>query len=276
MAPGRFSGRPLPAWATQRRPLPPGVREALNQEIAIPLRTSPEQIRGPREIDIQYSMDPDPGCERDERVTAAIRKFDPNMVPLWGRYTFIIDNLSGTREMVTFGRHVVARHIASPKTPLMPFGIVLGASYTGPIPNYIELIWDERIFGKHDPRGRELPGEYLPWGWRLYKFAQEAWNFKQNNSVAKLKEELIVKPQKALAAAAQKRREAQLDINRQLRKDAQKILDKLSEVEVKEYMLGGYRKRKAPKVYSKMPSVDSSLGKLLDHMPTNAEIILSN
>lgn len=285
MAPGRNvdSLRKLPAWARSRRPLPPGVRAALNQEIGIPLRTSPDMIRGPREIDITYSYSPDPGCERDERVTAAIRRFDPDLVPLWGRYTFVIDNLSGTKEMVTFGRHVIARRVPSPKNPLEPLKVVCTADYNGPVPNLIELIWDTRVFGQHDPRGKELPGEYLPWNWRMYKFAQEAWNFKQNNTVKQLKEKLVWKPQEVLAKAREARRKKQIELNAQLRKDAQKLLDKLSEVEVKQHMLYGHMKPRSTKVYSKMPSLDSKglafggdLGKLIDTLPANAEIVLSS
>lgn len=280
MAPGRSVGSPrLPSWANARRPLPPGVRAALNQEIGIPLRDSISKVRGPREINISYSTSPDPGCERDERVTAAIRRFDPNMIPLWGRYTFIIDNLAGegNKQMVTFGRHVIARYIASPKTPLQPIPMVLGGSHTGPVPNMIELIWDTRIFGKHDPRSHELPGEYLPWNWSLFKFAQTAWNFKQNNNTTQIKEKLIWKPQEALAAARAKSRQEQQVLNAELRKDAQKILDKIGEVELKNYMLYGHLKPRTTKVSSKMPSLATNgLAKTLDTIPANAEIVLSN
>lgn len=272
--PTTITGGKLPSWVHAKRPLPKHVREALNQEVHIPLRDSPDKIRGPREVDISYSMTPDPGCERDERVTAAIRKFDPQMVPLWGRYTFILDGSSGSKELVTFGRHVIARYISTPKTPIEPFKVILSPSHVGPVPNKIELIWDGRIFRDYDKRGHELPGPYLPWNWRVYHFARDAWNFKQNRSVEQLKKDLITTPQEMLKLAAQKRRAEQMELNDHIRKEASKILANVSEVEMKEYALYGHLKQRKKRIQVDKGKAGVDMGRVLDSATSTGGIIV--
>lgn len=237
----------LPGWVKRQPKLPPGMRQALNHEIDIKLRNGPREVRGPREIDITYTMGEEPGAERDPVVVAAIRRFDRDFIPLWGRYTYVIQNDTGTPSMVTFGRHVIARYIANPKTPLQPFTVQRVEGLIGPSPNQIEMIWDGRIFNQHDPRGRELPGDYLPFDWRLYHFMQAAWNFKQNNTPTELKQKLIWGPQEALRARQMRSRQNQRELNAMLQKDVNKLLSRVSELEMKEYFSGGKFNGKPPK-----------------------------
>jgi hypothetical protein len=52
------------------------------------------------------------GHTYDPRIVSALRKLDPNMAPLWVLKTY---KVPGFQEPQTFGRHIIARYIESPR-----------------------------------------------------------------------------------------------------------------------------------------------------------------
>lgn len=259
----------LPAWMSRQPVLPPEARRALKDEIRIPIRDSFNTVRGWRWLGITYEVaggDP----YKDPAITSAIRIFDPDMIPMTVRESFLSPADEGAPRTEVFVRHALGRYIATPHYQHEPFACSTPPGYTGKIPNQIDLVWCGKVFGQYDPRGRDLPGPFLPWDWRLHDFVQAAWNWHKNHTVEEMKRRFIHEPIERQEAAFKKRREEQLYQLRDIQKFVTKLLSRLGEPEIFAYFKGGKFERKRPRAMVQVPKQPTPLpkGTLLDAVGT--------
>lgn len=241
---GNWLGSKLPSWVRRQPSLTPEARRELQQEYQIPLRDGFNQVRGWRDLGIVYEIaggDP----YKDPAITAAIRVFDPDMIPMTIRWTFLSPADAGQAKTETFVRHAIGRYISTPHYQHEPLPVVLPPLYAGPVPNQIDLVWSGELFGMRDPRGRDLPGDFLPWDGRLLKFMEQAFHWNRAHTVAEKKKHFIHDPLERAAKQSAKNREEQHYINQDIRAYVEKQLAKLGEPELKAYFLGGKFKKKA-------------------------------
>jgi hypothetical protein len=238
---GSWVSSKLPAWVRRQPLLTPEVREELKQEYQIPIRDSFHTVRGWRDLGIVYEVaggDP----YKDPVVTRAIHTFDPDVIPMTVRWTFMEAAPSTRTE--TFVRHALGRYIASPHYEHAPLPVVLPPLYVGPVPNQIDLIWSGELFGMKDPRGGDIPGDFLPWDSRLVAFYQRAYSWHKNHTVAEMKEHFVSEPLKKAAKVSAARRAEELYKLNDIRAYVSKLLSRLGEPELKAYFMGGkFQKR---------------------------------
>ena len=229
----------LPSWVVnqpRRQPVLPTVTR--------PVRDSFYSAPGWRELDMEFSC-----CEgeypRDPAVTRAIRTFDPDMIPLWVRWVFLSPQETGAPYVEVFGRHAIGRWVKNPHYLHEPLRVLTPFHWRGPTPNQVDLILE----GVPDPRAADLPGAFVPWDWRLYYFLRKAYT--DHRSAKELAKQFVHDPAEAQRRAQEQVRAEFEYRQRDLQRYAQKQLDKVSEVEAREFFTGGKFEQPSRPIYSK-------------------------
>jgi len=201
----------------------------------LPLRDSPDNARGYREVDVQYSCIPDSAYPWDPQSVRAIREFMPDVVPMWVQWVFLRPN---SREKVVFGRHALGRSIEEPGRDLLPFrcsmptfpckGLTFGK------PNRIWFIHE----GDRNRDYPDIPGTFLPFDDTIVHRARESARYMQMTEKEfreQMQKELIDDVQterERKKAASASEREAR---DRDFHGFADKLMESVSDVEIAEY-----------------------------------------
>lgn len=202
----------------------------------LPLRDSPHNARGYREVDIRYSCIPDAVYPWDSGKVKAIREFLPDVVPMWVQWAFLRPN---STEVVVFGRHALGRSIVEPGRELLPFRCTMPSmpcqGLTFERPNRIWFIHE----GDRNRDYPDIPGTFLPFDDTIVHRARESARYmkmSEKDFKERMLEELIEAPTLERA----RRRAAMEDDLAQRDKDfhsyADKLLEQVSDVERNEYL----------------------------------------
>lgn len=110
--------------------------------------------------DDAYTCVAPPGYEKDPAVTAAIRSFDPGVIPIWRVQRWAFD---GVPETVV--HHGIARYFPYPRQLRRHFHVEMPADADYPAPNFLDAIFEDQNTVQYYRGG---PGEYQPWDWSVY------------------------------------------------------------------------------------------------------------
>jgi hypothetical protein len=180
----------------------------------------------------EISCIPDPMYPPDRDVVKAIRARWPDLIPVWLRWVYVNKDDGETR---IIGRHGLARHVDNPHYEHERLDALMPTGERIPTPTLVEVMFE----GKRDLKTM-FPGEYVPFDWLIYKYVEEHYATKSGKE---LKAELKAEHEEK-AEQRQKAAEEQEYIQRDLDKFADKILDTISEVEMKEWALRDHKPEK--------------------------------
>lgn len=235
----------LPSWYSEAVQKFKGKQKAWNDavpKLTMPVRDSFHTAGGWRELGVSYSCIPDPVYPWSPEVLKAIWEFDPGVIPLWVRWAF----LSPDGEVVVFGRHAIGRRVRDPHTAIWPMQVEMPSFPCNGVrferPNLIEMI----LLGDPDPRAADLPGAYQPFNWNLYKLLRKSY---LETSVKELAKRTIHDPEARRQEELSKLRAEQAYIRKDVEKFIEKQLDNLSEVQLRDGILGGKKKVTKPSIY---------------------------
>lgn len=224
----------LPAWYLKAREKHQARLRAMEAAAYAPTITIPDRAPGWHEVGMEYSCIPDPQYPWDPQVFKAIQALRPDLTPLWVRWIFLTPPEDGHQETVVFGRHGLGRvdggvQYSAPLEVTMPNMPCQGMKFERP-----NRVW--KIFeGADDPRAPDLPGAFVPFSWEFYKNVLDSPSL----SPKELKYLAVTKPQEdALREQESKLKEREY-IQRDLDEFADRLLGRMSEVEMKERLLGG-------------------------------------
>lgn len=214
-----------------------GLEDRSLPAVRLPLRDSIDTARGYRMIDEAWTSIPDTQYPWDPNILRLIREFAPDTVPLWRLSVFYAPN---TRNVVVFGRHALGRHIERPGYELTPFHCsmpsmpCLGTWFKRP-----NKVW----FVHEGARNRDypdIPGTYLPFDTGLLHRARASVANLPTLSDKEFKEVLFKEMVEEVQAERDKTKAALMDDLEQRNKEfmpyAQKLLDRISDVEREEYL----------------------------------------
>lgn len=233
----------IPDWVWQQEKTELARINQLRQSLpsrSIPIRSKP---RGWREVGMFFSLEEHVLYPREREVTEAIKQFDPFLVPMGVYWVF---KPEGSEDEYVFFRHVVGRFNDDPLYE-RPEGLRVDnvpSGYKGHIPNQVILIWE----GEEHPESKSLPKAYKPWNWELHQKLKDSWVL--NLSLQEMKQKFVHDKAEEEERVNQKAREEREYINKDLNDFVARKLEQISEVEMKEWALGGKRIKKSPKLYS--------------------------
>lgn len=106
----------------------------------------------------------------DPAVVKAIHEFDPRVMPVWITRTFVLP----TGGIVSFGRHGIASHVPAVDrhAPIDPIFYKALTSVRGSAVRPTQL--DFHVEHRNGFGG--LPGDYMPFDWRVYRILRSAYN----------------------------------------------------------------------------------------------------
>jgi len=190
---------------------------------------------GFREVAVEYTCIPDSMYPWDPFIMKEINRIAPDAVPMWVRWAFRSPEEYEDVGTVVYGRHALGRHVEHLASDIDQFQC--------PMPDGVTFKKPNRVWFIHEgPRPTEkyvdLPGDYLPFDHSIYAKAVEmAEGFKM--SLKEYKKELFDQFVHAADRAKTKRRLAIADDMEQRSKDwhkyADKIIERISDVEIDEY-----------------------------------------
>lgn len=199
----------------------------------------PSQIHGWREVGQFYSCIPDPVYPWDPEVVRRIQKFVPDVVPMWVHWVFKTPPEASRRETVVFGRHALGRRLWNPGIPLQSFPCTMPQmpcqGLTFERPNQLWFVHD----GAKNEEFPSLPGNYLGFDDSIVERAKDSalgFTMTEKEFVEFMVEKHINTPRRA-----QELRKAQIHDemsyrDRDLKAYAKKQLDKISDVEMEEFL----------------------------------------
>ena len=126
---------------------------------------------------------PDVAYPWDEAVLAAIREFEPTVMPITMRRIYQKADYGNLQKPFAITRHCIARLVRDPVIPVHEFRCDLPVVpepsifadahvFSQVAPNWLEVrLWDPRVL----PWSRDLPGEYKPYDWGLYHWLQDTY-----------------------------------------------------------------------------------------------------
>lgn len=196
----------------------------------------PKVASGWHEVGMEFTMVPDAVHPWNTEVMKAIQRIRPDLVPLWVRWVFKTPPEWGPQEEVVFGRHGLGQIYNDP-THEIPVLKMLAPTVKYPgvrldRPHTLFLIWQTKT-NKLSP---SLPGEYKAFDWELYHHVHD--NFGYESIDAKQWAHDYIEGIRDQRAKDQKKRQDELEYRlRDVNKFAQKVLENVSEVEMKEYAL---------------------------------------
>lgn len=160
-------------------------------------------------IDTTVSAIPDAFYPHDPAVVRAIREFDKNVFPCFGKRIYQ-SNTGGIRE---FGFHMITSVVRDPHYRIPSWATKVLLPTTGPVirPTHSDM----HIIDGRARRGDGLPGigAYLPFDWRVYRLLREMWQENTPRELARLREKVESTRQRD-RDAAEERAEYQLRTNK--------------------------------------------------------------
>ena len=114
----------------------------------------------------QYTCVSPPGYEKDPAVTAAIREFDPGLIPVWRVQLWRFPGSATERRVV---HHGIARYYPVPRYMRRALRVELPADFDGDAPNMLDAILEDDNTLQYKRGG---PGDFLPWDWSLYRWCR--------------------------------------------------------------------------------------------------------
>jgi hypothetical protein len=216
--------------------------------VSVPLRDSIDTARGYRQIDEVWTCIPDSMYPWDPEVLKSIREFAPDTVPLWRLSVFFAPN---TRNIVVFGRHALGRHIEQPGYDLTPFRCSMptmpcqGVSFKRP--NKVWFVHE----GVRNKDFQDVPGTYLPFDFGLAHRARESVGNLPSLSEQEFRRVMMREMVDGVLEERERRRAELADDFEERRKEfapyAQKLIDRVSDVEIDEWMGSIGRRGRAKK-----------------------------
>ena len=175
----------------------------------------------------------------DWNVVKAIQHIDPSFVYLWVKWPF---RNADTGEIRVMGYHGLGRIVDNPhSTPYKDWDCVLPTYKPNGVkvgkPHIIEAI----LYNASLDRTEGFPGRYVPFDWNVYHWVVRNYG---HHSVKDLKKELIADKKEAWEKTRKKNLEELAYIDKDTSKFVDKMIDRASDVEKKEYMLGTREKSK--------------------------------
>lgn len=231
----------LPSWIPWQSPFKGPADGPLMK------RSIPKIAPGWHELGMEFTC-AEGEYSRDPAVTAAIKKFMPDMIPLWVRWAFWKPD-SGDSTVTVFGRHAIGRYdpaLSARSDRSFYEQIRTGYYHKGPVPNIIEKI----LCGELDPEAPDLPGKFIPWDWALVKELKDQVDYTAKLSIQDLKEHFIWGPKRRQEEARLKAEMEYEYIMRDIGSFVDRCMATRSEVEMKEFFhLGGKWQKKSRPTY---------------------------
>lgn len=218
--------------AAARLPQQPSLR--------VKFADSPYTAPGWRELGVEYSCIPDAAYPWDPQVMREVWKYAPDAVPLWVRWAFLSPQETGNPKVTVFGRHGLGRHIDDLHSDLdgfrceMPDMPCQGVRFKKP-----NRIWFIHQGKMTRDRNAALPGEYLPFDGTLLDTVRDA-----STAFRQTAKEFIAAEKERMILSKRRRREEffrrywadMADRDRDFGRYAAKMQERISDVEIKEYM----------------------------------------
>lgn len=110
-----------------------------------------------------------PGYEADPAVTAAIREFDPGLIPIW-RVSLWVDPYGKLTRLV---HHGIGRCYPFPRQLRRPFRVEMPSDSDAPAPNFLDAIFEDNYSDAFLTGG---PGTYIPWDWDIYRWCRKEFD----------------------------------------------------------------------------------------------------
>ena len=200
---------------------------------------------GWREVAFDLTCIPHGVCPWNPEVVKAIWKFDPTFVPMWVNWAFAPPGTDD--EVVVFGRHVIGRYEPSLSNAPAEFTVKMPSfpcqGLTFKRPNVLELVLMMPTNTDY-PEDPDLPGDYIPFDWPIVEWLRE--RFKASEAFDH--KDYINSKKVEYDEAAEKRREEEEYRTKDLMKFVNKKLEQVSEVELKEHLLGQFKKKQPKKL----------------------------
>lgn len=117
-----------------------------------------------------YTCVPPVGYEKDPKITAAIRSFDPGVVPIWRIQVWIAPGDTRPKQYV---HHGGARYYPHPKRMRRAFACPVPPDWRGPAPNFLDFILEDQETLDFKRGG---PGGFVPWDWATYAWARRQFD----------------------------------------------------------------------------------------------------
>ena len=198
-----------------------GWRDWTNTRFVVPVARRTEGWRAAG--DDVYTCVPPPGYEKDPAITAAIREFDPQIIPGWRiQLWHPPDEMSVLRVV----RHQIFRHYPSPRQLRARFHVELPQGWEGPEPNFLDAVFEDPM-----PTNFVGPPAYLAWDWKAYRWCRTQYVL----LTAQKYRQRVEAHRARLAEARRKHQEAFEYIRRDVERRALPRLAKITPEDWKEY-----------------------------------------
>jgi hypothetical protein len=113
-----------------------------------------------------YSCVAPPGYDKDPAVTAAIREFDPGVIPIWRIQAWMPP---GESRSISVVHHGIARYYPVPRFLRRSFHVDLPQGWEQETPNFLDCFFEE------PPDHGIGPAGYLPWDWTTYEWCRRQY-----------------------------------------------------------------------------------------------------
>lgn len=236
----------LPAWveeADRKRISELNRARVSATPLDITIRDSFHTARGWRELSFDLTCVPNGLYPWNPEVIKAIWKFDPTLVPMWVNWSFAPPDKDN--EVVTFGRHVIGRHESQLRSDIEDFRVEMpsmpcqGISFKKP--NVLELVLMMPTNTEY-PDAADLPGDFIAFDWPIVEWLKERFKASQKSG-KDMARDYINSQLEAETKASQAAAEESAYRMKDLEKFVNKKLEQVSEVELREHLLGN-RERK--------------------------------
>ena len=110
-----------------------------------------------------------PGYEADPAITAAIRTFDPGLIPIWRVSLWVAPD----GQDVKLVHHGIGRHYPFPRNIRRQFRVEMPATADFAAPNFLDAIFEDNYSTSFTRGG---PGTFIPWDWKVYRWCREQFD----------------------------------------------------------------------------------------------------
>jgi hypothetical protein len=129
-----------------------------------------QQVRRPRMVAVRVQTFPHVLYPWDPAVLKAIHEFDPRVIPVWINRVYV----TPTGGTIVVGRHGIASHVPAVDRH-QQIDPIFYRALTG-IHGSIERPTQLDFHVEHRNGFGGLPGEYLPFDWRVYRILRSTFN----------------------------------------------------------------------------------------------------
>lgn len=198
-----------------------------------------DQAPGYREIGMFYTCVPDVQYPWDPTIMKEIWRFAPDAIPMWVQWVFLGPKERG-EHIEVFGRHALGRKIWHPNYDLTPFHCEMpsfpcqGLSFEKP--NYIWFVHEGAKL--NDGKYKDLPGNFLGFDDSILRRAKDeavGFNMTEREFIEFMRETYIEKPRLERERRLKALEEDMAARDADFEKYARGQMDKISDVEIKEF-----------------------------------------